>query len=462
VRIANILEEQFPGTADQQPEMLAYHCGEGGLIEKAISYCEKAGRRSAARYAKLEAVVQLRRALDLLSRLPSRTEHLRRELGLQCALGRALIVAKGIGARETGQAYQRAHELCEHLGDTSMSLRVLGELARYYLGRGEHLQACRVAEDLLRVGESQHDQSSVVSGYLFKGISLFWIGDFLQARENLERVLTFSVPEEFQSNAAISAWDMKIGGLSYSALALFVLGFREQALSRSEEALARSRNLRPPQILMRELIFSGLVNLLCGAERSALALVDEAISLASEEKYPFWLEVAHLLRGFIFSASGDATGGLRLAQKALADLAATGSIGNHTYFLGLVAQICERAGRADEAHALICRALEMTEETGERWFEAELHRLRGIWLIVHQRAREAEAEQCFRCALAVAKQQNARIWELRAAIALSRLLDSRGARAEARQLLAPVWGRCLEGFGTADFTEAKVLLDELA
>jgi class 3 adenylate cyclase/predicted ATPase len=461
VRIANVFEEQFPGTTEQQPEMLAFHCSEGGLIEKAINYCEKAGRKSAARYAKLEAVVQLRRALDLLSRLPSSTDHLRRELGLQCALGRALIVAKGIGARETGQAYLRARELCEHLGDTSMSLRVLGELARYHLGRGEHIQACRVAEDLLRVGHSQHDQSSVISGHLFKGISLFWIGEFLQAKENLECVLSFSVPEEFQSNAAISAWDMKIGGLSYLALVLFVLGYREQALSRSEEALARSRDLRPPQILIRELTFSGLVNLLSGAQRTALELVEEAISLAAEQRYPFWLEVAHIMRGFILAASGDAAGGLRLAQKALADLAATGSIGNHTFFLGLVAQICERDNRAEEAQALICRALDMTEETGERWFEAELHRLRGLWLIVHQRALEAEAEQCFRRALAVARQQSARTWELRAAIDLCRLLDSRGDRAEARQLLAPVWGRCLEEFGTADFIEAKVLLDAL-
>jgi class 3 adenylate cyclase/predicted ATPase len=461
VRIANILEEQFPGIAEQQPEILAYHCSEGGLIEKAINYWEKAGRKSAGRYAKLEAVVQLRRALDLLSRLPHSTDHLRRELGLQCALGRALIVAKGIGGRETGQAYLRARELCEQLGDTSMSLRVLGELARYHLGRGEHVQACRVAEDLLCVGHSQHDQSSVISGHLFKGISLFWIGEFLQAKENLERVLSFSVPEEFQSNAAVSAWDMRIGALSYLALVLFVLGYREQALSRSEEALVRSRNLRPPQILIRELTFSGLVNLLCGAERTALELVEEAISLAAEERYPFWLEVAHMLRGFMLAASGDAAGGLRLAQKALADLAATGSIGNHTYFLGLVAQICERTNRAEEAQALICRALDMIEETGERWFEAELHRLRGLWLIVHQRAREAEAEQCFRHALAVAKQQSARTWELRAAIDLCRLLYSRGDRAEARQLLAPVWGRCLEEFGTAEFTEAKVLLDAL-
>jgi class 3 adenylate cyclase/predicted ATPase len=461
VRIASILEEQFPGTAEQQPEMLAYHCSEGGLIEKAINYCEKAGRKSAARYAKLEAVVQLRRALDLLSRLPASENHLRRQLGLQCALGRALIVAKGIGARETGQAYLRARELCEHLGDTPMSLRVLSELARYHLGRGEHLEACRVAEDLLGVGRSQCDPFSVISGHLFKGISLFWIGEFLQAKDNLECVLSFSAPEEFQSNAAIAAWDMKIGGLSYLALVLFVLGYRKRALSRSEEALARSRDLRPPQILIRELSFAALVNLLCGEKRTALACAEEAISLATEQRYPFWLEVAHMLRAFILAIRGDATGGLRLAQKALADLAASGSIGNHTYFLGLVAQISERANRTEEAQSLIRRALDMSEKTGERWFEAELHRLRGLWLIKHQRAREAEAEQCFRHALAVAKQQGAKTWELRAAIDLCRLLDGRGERAEARQLLVPIWERCREQFGTAEFTEAKVLLDAL-
>jgi class 3 adenylate cyclase/tetratricopeptide (TPR) repeat protein len=461
VRIANILEEQFSTIAEQQPEMLAYHCTEGGLIEKAINYCEKAGRISAARYAKLEAILQLTRALELLSSLPSSADNLRRELGLQCALGRALIVAKGIGARETGEAYLRARELCEHLGDTSMSLRVLGELARYYLGRGEHIKACRVAEDLMRVGHSQHDQFSVVSGHLFKGISLFWIGEFLQAKDNLENVLGFSTPDEFQSNAAIAAWDMKIGAWSYLALVLFVLGHRERALSTSGEALVRSRTLRPPQILIRELTFAALVNLLCSEEGTALEHTEEAISLATEERYPFWLEVAHMLRGFILAADGDAAGGLQLAQKALADLAATGSIGNHTYFLGLVAQICERANRTEEAQALICRALDMTEERGERWFEAELSRLKGRWLVVHHGAREAEAEQCFRHALAVAERQGARTWELRAGIDLCRLLDRRGDREEACLLLAPILERCLEGCGTAEFTEAKILLETL-
>src|SRR5262249_52700549 len=162
--------------------------------------------------------------------------------------------------------------------------------------------------------------------------------------------------------------------LSYLALVLFVLGYRKRALSRSEEALARSRDLRPPQILIRELSFAALVNLLCGEKRTALACAEEAISLATEQRYPFWLEVAHMLRAFILAIRGDAAGGLRLAQKALADLAASGSIGNHTYFLGLVAQISERANRTEEAQSLIRRALDMSEKTGERWFEAELHR----------------------------------------------------------------------------------------
>lgn len=426
LRIAEILEEQFPSIAEQQPEMLAYHCTEGGLIEKAIGYCEKAGRKSAARYAKLEAVVHLRRALDLLSRLPRDAGHLRRELALQCALGRAMIVAKGIGARETGQAYLRARELCEHLGEISTSLRVLAELARYHSGRGEHIQACRAAEDLLRVGREQNEQTSIVSGHLFKGISLFWMGKFPEAKDNLEASLRYPTPGEFLSNVGISAWDMKIGASSYLALTLFVLGDRRSGLSKSKQALADSRALRPPQILIRELTFSALIHLLSGADGEALKLVEEAISLSDEQKYPFWLEVVTIMRGFVIANGGNSLEGLRVAQKALADLATTGAIGNHTYFLCLVAQICELTNRPDEAQALICQALDMATATGERWFEAELQRLKGRWLAV--RFRDIDAEQCFLNAIALARKQNARTWEVRAALELRRLRNGRKGR----------------------------------
>ncbi len=166
--------------------------------------------------------------------------------------------------------------------------------------------------------------------------------------------------------------------------------------------------------------------MLSGADGEALKLVEEAISLSDEQKYPFWLEVVTIMRGFVIATGGNSSEGLSVAQKALANLAATGAIGNHTYFLGLVAQICELKNRPDEAQALICQALDMATATGERWFEAELLRLKGRWLAV--RFRDIDAEQCFLNAIALARKQNARTWEVRAALELRRLRNGRKRR----------------------------------
>src|SRR6185437_14003795 len=185
-----------------------------------------------------------------------------------------------------------------------------------------------------------------------------------------------------------------------------------------------------------------------------LELVEEAISLATEQRYSFWLDVAYIIRGFVLAVRGDTAEGLLLARKAATDRATTGSIGGQTYFLGLLAQICESASQPDEAHGFLRDALDMAERTGERWFEPELHRLRGEWLIARRPEEYLAAEASFRRALLMAQQQGAKLWALRAAVSLGGLWFSRGKLPEAYAILVPIYESFTEGWDTADLREA--------
>jgi tetratricopeptide (TPR) repeat protein len=460
-RIVTVIKESFPSLVEQQPELLGLHCTEAGLIEEAVGYWGKAGRKSAARHAKIEAVVHFRRALALLASVPHMHDRRRQELELESALARALMAGRN-GAEEAGQSYRRARKLCEELGDASALVPVLGGLAMVHLGRCELSLARQTAEDLFRLGERQNDLAACFAGRFFRGVCLYWVGEFVPAKDELEQMLDFATPEADVSSAAVAAWDMRIAAQCFLSLTLLVLGHADQALSRSRLTVAQSRALRPPQILARELTYAGLFNLLRRADDEALVLAEEAISIATDRRYPFWLEVACIIRGFALAARGNAVEGLRLAREAAAERERAGSVGGQTYFLGLLAELYERTNRPDEAWEVLRTASDLVETTGERWFEPELHRMRGEWLLVHRRHAQDQAEAWFRRAHVLARQQGAKLWELRAATSLGRLWLSQGKGGDAYALLTSIYGRFTEGFNTPDLTEAKTLIDALS
>jgi predicted ATPase len=282
------------------------------------------------------------------------------------------------------------------------------------------------------------------------------------AKDELEQVLDCAVPAADQSSAAIAAWDMRIAAQCFLSLTLLVLGYVDKATSLSRQAVAQSRTLRPPQILVRELTYAGLFDLLRRAEDEALALAEEAISVATDRRYPFWLEVACIVRGFALAARGNAAEGLTLAREAAAEREKTGSIGGQTYFLGLLAQLHERTNRSDEAWEALSTASNLVETTGERWFESELHRMRGEWLLAHRPHAQDQAEAWFRRAHVLARQQGAKLWELRAAASLSRLWLGQGKGSEGYTLLSPIYSTFTEGLNTPDLIEAKSLIEALS
>ncbi len=340
-----------------------------------------------------------------------------------------------------------------------MLVRVLGGLAMHHLSRGEHRDGCKIAEELLRIGEASRAGGASIAGHLFMGIGLIWLGEFPEAQESLERVLGFPAPGGRASGADLAAWDMRIFAMCYASIGLLVLGYPDRALSRVQQALVHCRELPPPHVLMRGLAFAALLNLLLGNHRAARQHAEEAIALSSDQQFPFWDETVRLIRGVVLAAHGEPVEGLALARKAVADLAAPGPFGNRACFLALLARACEHAGRTDEALDLLQAALEGSDRNGERWFDAEVHRRRGVWLLNYRPSEQDEIEACFHRALAIAREQRAKMWELRAATALARLWTGQGRSTRARELLQPVHAWFSEGFDTVDFKAASSLLN---
>jgi len=461
-RIASVLEERFADVVQDQPELVASHCTLGGLTEKAIAYWGIAGRKSAARSAMIEAAAQLRKGLDLLPNLPNGLERWSLERDLQSALGAALYASQGPGAPETGQAYMRARKLCEQLDDSTALIPVLSGLWSYHSARSEYQTARQIAGELLEVAQGKNDASSLLVASRSMGTCLFLLGDVAFSRKYFEQVLRLYDADLHRSIASVAAFDPRVAALSYLSWNLLVLGYPDQALSWSEQALVWSRQLCHPPSLGYALTWAAVFNLLRRADQHALRLVQELIALGNERRFPHYVAAANIMRGHLLTVGGETPQGVALVRQGFADLVSTGLNWNQTYFLGLFAQSCGRAEQYDEADALLARALEMADRTGERWFEAELHRLEGELLAARGESHEDQAVTCFRRALEIAKRQSARFWELRTVMNLSSLQSRRGMLAEARALLAEVCGSFSEGFDCIDLRDAKALLSDFS
>jgi predicted ATPase len=293
------------------------------------------------------------------------------------------------------------------------------------------------------------------------GANLYWRGEFRASLGHLERALSLYVPEAYRPMMSVVGFDARSVALSYSTCVLFILGYPSRALSRSRDTLSWARELNYPHALVHSLNTISTYNLVRCTDTEAKAMLEEQVALAEEHRISFWLPFATLMLGRVLALQGETARGLGLSRKSFADMTATHQALFTPFNLALIAQTCESVGQIDEALDLLADALEAVERTGERHSEAELHRLKGEWLLVHRR-QPGEAEDSLKRALAVARRQDAKMFELRAATSVARLWRDQGKRHEARDLLAPVYGWFAEGFDTLDLKGAKALLDELS
>ncbi|MDA9489444.1 AAA family ATPase [Bradyrhizobium sp. CCBAU 11361] len=460
-RIAAALEQHFPETVQAQPELLAHHYMKAGLAEPAIDYWLKAGQAEIARSATAEAIAQLSKGLELITALPDDAARWRRELELQVALGVALMAAKGWAAPEVGQANARARDLCERLGETPWLFPVLYGEWVFHVVRAELESGRSAGEDLLRRAQEQNDAAAETVGNRIVGTAALLRGEPGIARAHLERTLALYDPAAHRSLAFLVAQDPRVSGLSVLSWSLFALGYPEQARARSEEALTDAKELSHRNTLGYALLYGCILSQLRRDRDEAQGRANSLIALAADQGSPHFLAAGNVIRSWILGATGELDAGITQLRDGLTRWQATGAGFLVPYFLSLLAELHGRAGAVEEGLDLIAKALDRVAETGERWFEAELHRMKGELMLRLRKADPTAAEARFRQAASVARQQSAKLWELRAATGLARLWREQGRRGEAHDLLSPLYSQFTEGFGTPDLQAARAMLREI-
>jgi len=369
-------------------------------------------------------------------------------------LGAALMAAKGYAASETGDAYARARELWEKLSFPSEFLRIPYGQSLYHVYRGEFDVALRLDEDLLSLSRQRNDSPGLVLGHQSFGRNLFFVGRFASSQSHLEEALALYDPISHRSLGHQVGFHPSS---AYLGIVLSCLGYPDQALKRSSAAIAEARRLAHPPSLAGNLATGIRLRLLVGDNAALSEWVDQLVTVTTEQGFPHWRAMETICRGWLKVENGEVAEGMLLLRNGSAASRAAGAWRPHN--IALLATACEIAAQIDEALTLLDDALQIVERTGERWFAAELNRHKGQ-LLLRQGHSEA-AEQLYYKALSVAEEQEAKLWELRAAVSLARLHRDQGRRTEARDLLTPVYGWFTEGFGTPDLKEAKALLDDV-
>jgi predicted ATPase len=458
--IATTMEEQFPEIMEMQPEVLARHCADAGLVEKAIRYWLKAGQRAIARSVMTEAVAQLRKGLDLLTNLPDDRFRQQQELDLRVALGPALIATKGYSAADVGDTIARARALAEQLDRADYLVPLLYGQWAYHLVRSEHRLALPLAEKVEKIGEAHSNQGVLQLGCYLHAIILFFLAEFAAARTLFERCHSLDEPAHRALYAPITAEDPHVIMLAYLALTFTFLGYVEQGRRRKIEACTAARGLGHLYSLSFALILASLTEWVANSPGEVQQHANESAALAEEHDFSLLLGYASIYRGWSMAAFGQAQEGLALLTNGFSMIRATGATIAEPWALTMSADAYGKLGQPEESRDCLAKALQIIGSTDERYSEAEVYRLRAE--LLNTAGDRAGAEQSYHQALDVAKRQSAKIFELRAATSLARLWCDQGKRIEARDLLAPVYNWFTEGFDTPVLQDAKALLDELA
>jgi predicted ATPase/class 3 adenylate cyclase len=462
-RIAQVLEMQFPDLTQTQPELLAHHYTEAGLSVPALPYWQRAGERALQRSANLEAISHLTKGLEVLRTLAETPERAQQELVMQITLGPALIAAKGYAAPDVADAYTRARELCRQVGETPQLFPALWGLWVFAFSRAELLTARELGEQLFRLAQRLRAPALLMEAHQALGQTLFFLGELTAAQAHAEQGVSLYDPRQHRTQAFLyGSFDPRVVCLSYAAWAWWSLGYPDQALKQSHEALALGQELAHPPSLAAVLHYAGLLHLFRREVQAVQAKAEIAMHLSTEQGLPYWKAVTTLVRGWALAAQGQFAEGIGLMHQGLSDRRAMGTELARPLHLAMMAEAYGQARQPAQGLTLLVEALTAMQSTSERWWEADLYRLKGELLLAQSADHTAEAEICFHQALDVARRQRAKSLELRATLSLSRLWQRQDKRAAARQLLAAIYDQFTEGFDTADLQDAKAQLHALA
>lgn len=469
-QIASVLEERFPQTREQKPELLAHHYTEAGLLGQASHFWFQAGRNAASRSANVEAVSHLTKALDALKSLSDASQNDRAELQIQTLLGNALMATRGYADPNVGRTFDRARALCDRIGETPQFTPVMYGLWMFYLVRSDLQNARDLSAQLLQRAERSQDSSALLEGYRVVGMTAFFSGDFPSARRHLERGVAVYDPESHRGHAFLYGTEPGVACSCYLAATLWILGFPDQALARLETGLAWAEKSQHSFSRSFALFFAAMLYQYRRETGEARRWAEADIALSKEDGFVLWLAMATIVHGWTDVDQGRSAEGLSEMRTGLAAYQATGAGLARSYTLSLLADGCMKCGQPDEALAVLEQSLDDCSRTGEAVFEAELHRLKGELSLRSATAQDCEersvssklavSEKNFLRSLAVARAQGARAFELRASMGLFRAWRAMGKGDVAQRMLIQVYEGFGEGLELPDLVEARGLLQE--
>jgi class 3 adenylate cyclase/predicted ATPase len=467
-RIVNVLEEQFAETCEGHPEVHAHHCTEAGFVEKAVVYWGKAGRQSISRSALLEAVAQFRCGLDQIARLAPTPALRREQLILQVELAGTLVHIRGYAAPEVVAAFadaramvERARELGEYPEDPLLEFSIMyGLWVANYVAIDVDMMRHHATEILALAGR-QNTSAPQLIGHRLMGTSLVMRGEFEGALAHLDRAVALYQPDQHRLLAARFSQDIGMSSLSFRSWTLWHLGRPAAALADVEQLLEQARDLGQVPTLIYALFHGAVPEILCGRQAEAEDHVGELMSLVERHGLSFWKSLGLFLQGWCETENGRAADAVRSLHVGFSTYASTGSTLFIPIFKCVLARAYAQQGRQVEALDAVNEALAAAQRTNETWAEAELHRTMGELLMASPTSDPKQAESCFRNAIAIARRQGARGYELRAATSLAGLLAQQARPAQAYDVLAPVYAAFSEGFDTRDLEQARALLSTL-
>jgi predicted ATPase len=461
-RIGEREEVGYGPQARERAAELAVHFERGRDTDRALSYLRHAADNALRRSAYTDAITHLTHALALLATLPETPERAQLELDVRMALGPALMVTKGTLVPEVEQTYARAWVLSQQIGETPQRFPILRGLWRLYQDRGELARAQALGTQLLQLAQRTAVPTELLTAHSALGYTLYFLGNYSAAQRYCTQGIALIDPAQQRAQA------FRYGGLADGVICLVVaahtlwcLGFPTQAVQRSQDALALAQGLDHPWSLVNAQLFAARLHARRREASVVQAQVDALLPLATAQGAPPFVGFGTCLRGWALAMQGQDTVGLEQMRQGLATVLAGGSGLSSSLCLVLLAEAVGYAGHVDEGLRLLAEALTVMEASGRGDMLAEAYRLQGELLLRQAVPDAAQAEVYFQQARAVARRQQAKSWELRAAMSLSRLWQPQGKQDEARALLAPIYAWFTEGFDTADLQDAKVLLEEL-
>jgi class 3 adenylate cyclase/tetratricopeptide (TPR) repeat protein len=472
---ARAIEEIFASNLIDHYSELARHYSLSNNAEKAFDYLRLAGEQAVQRSANTEAAVYFKSALQLLLNRPDTPQRAAQELDLQIALGPVLQATMGWAAPDVERACSRVLALCQQLGESPQIYSAIFGLQAFYVHRGKLRRALELAEQGLNLAQNLQDPGLVLQAHHMMAYNLAYLGELTEAREHAQQGIALYDPKYHSLAFSISGDDPGVCCFCFQALALWTLGYPDQALRSVCDAISLAEKVSHPLSLALALTFASIVHQMRREREAVEERADACIRLSIDQGFTFFLALGKIMRGWALAQRGEADG-VRVMHEGLSAYRATGADSFRPYHLALIVEGHKTLAHADKALDTVSDAFSWMEHADERLYEPELYRLKGTLVLqsaklsgdsrssLTNRGQQTanEAETCFRKAIDAARRQKAKSHELRATTNLARLLGDGDDRSEALDLLATIYNWFTEGFDTADLKEARALLDELS